>query len=311
MTGRAISMLAAVGVLASLIGFGGAAEAQPNQTAVAAAAPVLTGVEKRQSTINEISSRSPKSAVAKCPAGKKVVGGGGWTMEETSTAPDRLTLTQLEPKDDVDGLGTDGYIASAAETSPGVSGNWWVQAYVFCADAISVSGWHINADFTDTTSDPRQQMAVGCDNPATQRVIGTGARIAVSAGFEGQVVLQVARASGPGDITRAQSHEDADGYTGTHWLGAYAICMNTPQGYSVATGESTERLSETHKIAFAGCGGKQLLSAGAAITDVAPGNVSLQVVFPGSNVEAFAVENTPTSLNWDFIIARGICVDKP
>jgi hypothetical protein len=88
--------------------------------------------------------------------------------------------------------------------------------------------------------------------------------------------------------------------------------MTTPQGYRVATGESAARLSETHKFATAGCGIDANLSAGAAISDVASGQVSLQEVFPTtSRTEAFAVENTPTPENWDFIVARAICVDKP
>ena len=173
-------------------------------------------------------------------------------------------------------------------------------------------GWHINPEFTDTTSSPQDAIAAACDNGATQRVIGTGARAEVAAGAEGEVVLQVARASGPGDIARAQSHEDANGFLGTHWLGAYAICMNTPKGYRVAPGGvSQQRLSESHKFATVGCGTQQNLSAGGAITDVAPGHVSLQSVFPTvTGAEVLAVENTPYNLNWDFIIARAICVDK-
>lgn len=276
---------------------------------------MVTGLEKRQSEVNQIDSTPSKTAVAKCPGDKKVVGGGGQAFEQTNTARDRLTLTQLEPSDNVDERGTDGYIVSAAETSPGVSGVWWVQAYVMCADKDSVRGWNINADFTTTTSDARQQKAVGCDNN-DQRVIGTGARIGIAPGFEGQVVLQVARASEPGDIARAQSHEDAqpsgDGYNGTHWLGVYAICMNTPQGHLVVTGRSKEEASESPKFASVRCvAGKQMLSAGAAISDVEPGHVSLQNVFPSSQNLARAVENTPYNLPWNFIIARGICVDRP
>lgn len=65
-------------------------------------------------------------------------------------------------------------------------------------------------------------------------------------------------------------------------------------------------------MAFATCPGtKQLLGAGGAVSNVAPANVSLQVVYPFSNlrpgmVEGAAVENTPTSVNWDFIVATAI-----
>jgi hypothetical protein len=51
----------------------------------------------------------------------------------------------------------------------------------------------------------------------------------------------------------------------------------------------------------------------AAISDVAQGNVSLQQVYPNSGLarlDALAVENTSSNHYWDFIIARGICVDR-
>lgn len=261
-----------------------------------------------------VDSRPFKSAVATCNGNKKVVGGGGWAFSVSATDEERLALTQLEPKDDVDGRGTDGYIASAAETAPGLNGNWWVQAYALCADASSVHGWRIVPKYTPTLSLPVQRIAAGCDN-SRQRVLGTGAR--VESFVKGEVVLQVARSDGRGGIARAQAHEDADGYSGTWWLGAFAICADTPRGYEVPPfAPSPQRLSEATKEASVTCpGNKQLLSAGGAITNVAPGHVSLQMVFPSSilrpprSVRVIAVENTPTSLNWDFIVAAAICAD--
>ncbi|SEG88444.1 hypothetical protein SAMN04489712_1224 [Thermomonospora echinospora] len=313
MTGRAIRRLAVAAMgMGSLLGLAGVAA--PSQAA-AVAAPVLTGLEKVQSEVmpSDVNSVSPKSALAKCPAGKKVVGGGGWTFETSTTAPERLTLTQLQPMDNVgDGHGSDGYRVTAAETAPGVSGNWWVQAYAWCADASSVPGWHINAAYDGgTTSDPQEQVEVGCDDPSRQRVVGTGAMIGgVADESQGQVVLQTARASGTGDIARAQSHEDATGYGGNHWLAVYAVCMDTPQGYEVVSDPSAQQDSETYKHAVVQCpDGRAPVNAGAGISTSAPGHVSLQKVFPGSQAEAGAVENTPTGQDWDYIVAQGICVD--
>jgi hypothetical protein len=44
---------------------------------------------------------------------------------------------------------------------------------------------------------------------------------------------------------------------------------------------------------------------------VAPGNVTLQQVFPydGRNVWSVAVENIPTKANWDFIVSQAICAE--
>jgi hypothetical protein len=282
-------------------------------SAGAQSAPVVQGLVKVQSPAN--SSSSPyKTEVATCPGGKKVVGGGGWTMTVDAAEEESVALTRLEPSDNVDGTGADGYIATAAETAPGVTGDWWVQAYALCAYAWSVPGWDINAAFTTTASDPKQGLSVGCDNSG-QKVIGTGARIGIHSLGQGQVVLQQAAALFTGLRARAQAQEDGTGYAGQWWLGAYAICANTPSGYEVVTGGSAATQSETFKSAQASCSlGNQLLSAGAFTPVDVPGNVSLQIVYPSSTLrrlEARAVENTPTSLSWGVLSARGICVDRP
>ncbi|MEY9212338.1 hypothetical protein NI17_006115 [Thermobifida halotolerans] len=68
-----------------LVGVSGPARAQSESTA---AAPVVTGWEQVQSP-SETDSRFYKTAEAKCPSGKKVVGGGGWVVEDgpDETAP--------------------------------------------------------------------------------------------------------------------------------------------------------------------------------------------------------------------------------
>jgi hypothetical protein len=144
--------------------------------------------------------------------------------------------------------------------------------------------------------------------PAGQRVLGTGAK---TSDLSGNVVLQVARPSASGDIARAQAHEDADGYSGGWSVTAYAVCAPPPPGYEVVFGRSSAAQSESLKYAVAACpAGKQLHSSGAAITDVAPGHVSLKSVFPNlaqGHALGVAVENTATNLNWDFIVASAVC----
>jgi hypothetical protein len=90
------------------------------------------------------------------------------------------------------------------------------------------------AAYTTTASDPKQQLSGCCDN-AGQKVIGTGARIGINALGQGEVVLQQTAALFTGLRARAQAQEDGTGYAGQWWLGAYAICANTPSGYEVVT----------------------------------------------------------------------------
>jgi hypothetical protein len=313
---RTILRVALAGaLLGTVLVMTGPATASPGTLGQAAAVP-LTGLEKVQSSVMT-NSVSPKEARVACPGGKKVVGGGGWVFQQSSGAnPERLALTRLEPSDDVfdsgSTSGADGYIAAAAETSPGTTGSWWVQAYAMCADANSVPGWEMETAFSDETrSDPVQQVTSGCDAADThKRALGTGARIAV--GVPGEVVLQVARTDALGGLTRAQAHEDANGYGGTWWLGAYTICANRPAGHEVAGGRSVEAGSEQSKDATAVCpsSNTRLLTAGGAITNQAPGHVSLQQVYPRASLrsmDVLAVENTPYTPSWDFIVAQGIC----
>jgi hypothetical protein len=157
----------------------------------------------------------------------------------------------------------------------------------------------------------RQTIAAPC--PSGMRALGAGARINNPGDHE--VGLQVARASGTGDIVRAQAHEDANGYDRSWSLTAFAVCATTPRGYEVRYGESDEIASEPTKPAEVSCSnGRRLIAAGAAITNTAPGHVSLQRSVPYSSpsynsVSAMAVENTPFGDGWESIVAQAICVD--
>jgi len=272
------------------------------QFAGGAPASAVSRPQTVSSRTSQTNSLSPKTMVVLCPPGKRVIGGGGW-VQEIGDKTHRLALTQLRPVRLFTST-QDGYAVTAAETTPGTTNNWWVQAYAICADPLP--GLHIVAATTNPSSSAVQATAAVC--PAGQRVIGTGGRISTSGG---EVVLQVARASRPGDIARIQAHEDADGYASNWYVTSYAVCVNTPARYEVVSKESTQRESETEKIALATCPPNTYLhGSGAAITNTAPGNVSLQGIYPYSEArqtQALAVENTPTSQNWDFIVATAIC----
>jgi hypothetical protein len=169
-----------------------------------------------------------------------------------------------------------------------------------------VTGRHIvPRTISDGFSPPMLATAAVC--PPAERVLGSGALISDGAR---EVGLQVARPSGPGDIARAQAHEESNGYANDWSLTAYAVCAPPPSGYEVIFGPSDEELSEPVKTAFAGCTGtRRVIGAGAAITNVAPGNVSLEEVNPylANWVRATAVENVPLATNWDFIVATAVC----
>jgi hypothetical protein len=255
--------------------------------------------------ITPFSPVSPKVLTAYCPPGKVIVGGGGWARESGSQTH-RLTLTRLEP---VTGIPTptgirEGYRVAAATTDPPPNGNWLLEAYALCARPIA--GRHIVVATADGGPGPVQATAAVC--PAGERVLGSGARIEHRPGD--RVGLQVTRASGTGDISRAQAQR-AGNSAGPWSLRSFAVCAPEPSGYEVRTFISQERLSEQVKTATAECSGNRyLIGMGGAVTNVAPGTVSLERVDPvGSNaVRVSAAEHVPTSQNWDYIVATAICV---
>ena len=303
-----------VGVAIGLAGLIAAATAVTAPASGAQAAPpVVTGVVKVGAPI-QVNSKSAKSTLAVCPYGTRVVGGGGWAYEVTTTAPERLALTRLQPIDDVDGNGGDGFVAAATEVAPGVTGDWWIDAYALCADAASLPGWHINAVFSASTSDTVQTEVAVCDDQVNQRVIGAGASVRPPLGADNEVMLQVAAPVDFGRVALARAHEDANGYVGDHWLGVYAICMDTPAGYELKTVRSAATGSESVKTASVRCGGlKRNLSAGAALPDPSPAQLVLQRVFPTSTatngVDVTGLEAAPTSASWN-VTAHAICVSR-
>lgn len=220
----------------------------------------------------------------------------------------RMALTRLQPVERLDGT-RDGYVASAAETPPGTFGDWYLVAYAMCADKNALDDYNYDVIYKTTSAslDPNQDTAADC--PGAQVVLGTGAGIGISANNAGKAVLQIARASADGAIARAEAHANSND-TSVWAVAAFAVCVDRLPGYEVKGERSEEELSESVRYAKAECsaGRRVLHGAGGAITNVAPGTVALQVVYPGYRwAEVYAVENTPTTQNWDFTVAQAIC----
>jgi hypothetical protein len=297
--GRRI-FLAAVGA-ALLVPVGPVGPVGP-APASAAAPPAL---EKR-SSVSGTDSVSPKTATASCPAGKRVVGGGGWVFATAAADEAKVLLTRLQPVSTAD---AGSYVVTGEEVAPGMTGTWRLAAYALCAPAPA--GYEIVSAGTASSSSSVKEIAAVC--PGSKRVIGTGSRITNPGG---QVTLQTNRSSGPRDIVRAVAKEDASGYAGSWTLTAYAVCANPLGGFTSVGGGSALTGSENEKVAYVDCpAGTYVHSAGVASSGTPPGltttppGVAVAVVYPFDNlrtVEVFAVETTPTAVNWD-VGAFAIC----
>ena len=192
-------------------------------------------------------------------------------------------------------------MVTGTEVAPGMTGNWWVEAYALCANAPA--GYEIASATTVQSSMGTQQTAAICTG--SKRVFGTGARINNPGG---QVTLQLTRSDGPRTIARATAKEDANGYSANWSLTAFAICANDRPGFSSASA-GTPTGPEDTKLAFVTCPDGTFVHSTAVASsgtppglDTTPPGVAVQTLYPFNNLrsaQVFAVETTPTNINWD------------
>ena len=275
-------------------------------TVLASAAPALAlpGLERRDGS-SAIDSLPEKTATAYCPEGKRVVGGGGMIVWGFGQPQEReIVLKEMMPSHPL--TGTDRYIVSAAETETGTAVDWGVEAYAMCADPPP--GIRLEMEPGTYSSSTTKLVTPECD--PGEKVLGTGGWVNAPGG---QAALQVMRSSMTGDFAYVQAHEDPTGYGGGWSVFGWAICADEPAGYEIIQGRSAEEDSEGIKSALAQCDSdKQVHAGGGAVSFAAPGNAVLRDIIPdsygiGRQVDADAMETTPTSADWDFFVAQAIC----
>ena len=231
-----------------------------------------------------------KSAVAYCPAGKFVVGGGGavWSLQPTSAR-----LTSLRPSPNA-------FVAAAATAGLSGGADWRVAAYAVCADksALGADRGKYKIVPGSTQGSARFKTALArC--PAGTVAYGSGAEVPQN----GRIGLQMNRTSGPLDISRATGRTDNGAYSGSWTLTSYAICAQ-PAGGVHSEGTIGPGAFVTHHCApgdsVAGPGG------GGGLVDGGP--VWLKTLYPFSN---FDVEVTMTGLLPDRqVLASPTCADR-
>jgi len=213
-------------------------------------------------------SNSHKGAVAYCPIGKRVLGGGG----RVADGDGYVALTELTP---ITGGVVDGFQAVANEVPGGYVGLWDVHAYAICGDLVS-GLQRVSASGDAPANATAHQVTVEC--PSGKKVIGLGGAVTGTGntfqwirpydhGSHGSVVV-----SGVHDATTTREPEFR--------VTAYAICGNPPPGYeiqAVGTLAYTGRYLQTSirctnsKFAF-----------GAGLTKSDPQGVShVDEMFPG------------------------------
>ena len=237
---RVLSRVGLVGAcLAATVG------AQALGAAPANAVPGLTRV-----VTTSASNSANKTQSATCPAGKVVVGGGGYVTGGVG----QVGIDRSAPLS----TGT-GYSVTAREDGSGYAANWSVTAIAFCAPALV--GLTFVTAATAPTSVASRTVSASCTTGRS--VIGVGAFISDG---NGEVILDGMQPAADLRSVTASAYEDDSGYAGVWSLTAVAVCAAAPTGLQrvVATSTST---STSPRSATATCpAGKSAHGAGFELT---------------------------------------------
>jgi hypothetical protein len=280
------------GLLAAAGGFVGL------QVSGAGPAAAATGIQVINSPLSSFDSQSTKNAFAMCPAGKRVISGGGWVMVNArGDEADKVVLTQLQPVHP--SSGQDFYVATGTEIEAGTTSAWQVQAFAVCADPIN--GLHIVPAFGTASPTDFKNSLANC--ASTERVLGVGGRI--NAGFP-HVTLSLVSAS-----TTAVAADGLETRTGTtsDWsVDAWAVCAPAPAGYQIVSAPSTQGPSDPVQVGTVNCPvNTRMYGLGTSVDGVIEPGVGIQVLFPGNTVESSSVEAVPTGTNWGPVRTQAIC----
>ena len=216
-----------------------------------------------------------KTALAQCPAGTRVIGGGGRV-----NGGQHVVITRQQPFHGVN----DTFVVSAQEDQTGTAQFWAVQAFAICS--VPLPGLEIVSAAGLSGSSGFQGKSVDC-GPG-KNVLGVGGRII---GGAGQVSLNT-QALFPNRAS-AGGLEDSDGFSGQWSVTAYAVCASLNSVFdSQVVSVQTATDSTPRKIFTVNCPAGMNLTGGAAFAGT-PGAV-VEVVSPNtSSVQLIARMDGP------------------
>jgi hypothetical protein len=221
-------------------------------------------------------STSPKSALAACPPGTRVIGTGA----QITGGLGQVMIDDITPNAALTSVTVTGF-----EDDDGFTGNWSVTAIAICANPLP--GLERVSGSIGPNSNRIKSAEVQC--PGTKKLVGSGAQIT---GGRGQVTLEFLVPSSDFSRTFARAFEDQDGTTANWSLTVYAICANAvlpgQEWFSVGTG-----FDSVAKGITAGCPSTQVISTGFSLVQ-GSGQVVLTDLVPNATlttVHVAAVED--------------------
>jgi hypothetical protein len=298
---RAAAVIGAIGLVAAALVTAQLAAAAPAGAAPVAVPAAVTGIVLASNT--SVGDKQPvKSIRADCPAGKKVVGGGGFPFLFSSDSG-KVRLIELRPVHSNNG--PDGYVVVAMVLGQVPTDNWSLQANAVCADPIP--GLYLNSGSGLLGSKPVQSAEATCR--AGEAALGGGGLLR-NPGF--QADLRTVAPSATGDRFVVQGGEDVDGYANNWSVVAYTMCAPRPAGYEVKTEVNQGNPTAPRKTFTGKCTvGKHLTGPGVSTDPAAPGGVGLADVFPQPNLtasQAAAEITQPPVVAWGALQVHAVCV---
>ena len=231
-----------------------------------------------------------KTARAQCPAGTRVIGGGGRV-----NGGQHVVITQQQPVHS----SIDTFVVSAVEDPVGTAQFWAVQAYAICS--VPLPGLEIVSAIGPVGSFGFQGQSVDC--APGKNVLGVGGRINNGAG---QVSLNT-QALFP-QRASASGVEDRDGFSGNWSVTTYAVCAKLNGAFdSQVVTVQTAADTTARKIFTVDCPAGMNLTGGAAFAGT-PGAV-VEVVSPNTTrVQIIARYDGPVTpaAAWN-VVGYAIC----
>ena len=211
------------------------------QALLASQAEAVPGLQRTTKTSVSNSSTS-KTVTARCPVGKRVLGGGG----TVTGGRGQVVLERLEP---VQTATDDRFVVGAREDGTGYSSNWRLTAYALCANPLPAYGILPSTSGSPSSNSPQNTISFCIGQPE----VGFGGRVN---GGAGQVHLtNLARDSnGTVDFTAIAAQEDANGFDGAWTATAYAVCANAPANFTHGVRHHPGELGEQVRHRQLSCG---------------------------------------------------------
>ncbi|MBQ1075906.1 hypothetical protein KBX06_22495 [Micromonospora sp. C31] len=195
------------------------------------------------------SNSSAKTQNTTCPAGTRVIGGGGAI---TGSGLGQVGMDIMVPL-----VGGTAYSVTGREDENGVAGNWAVTANAICATPppglVTVSG--SSAPSFGTSNWFEKSCPVG------KRAIGVGG--AVVGASNSEVVLEDLRIHQNSVVVAGA--EDGTGFAGSWWLDATAICADPLPGEQRVIDDSVYSSAATRTITATCSAGKRVHGVGGEI----------------------------------------------